>query len=523
MPSTWISFQTASMQLFPPVFSARSRTRAGIERGKGVLKKDGVALFLEHMRPEGGVLGKFFDKLNPLTVRFMGVNINRRTVENIKTAGFDIVEERMLFRIYSDSSRPSLCDGSTAAKKEVSRGECHRVPRDSLYRYLPCQGCMAMKRYDTAVRLCAIIGGIIGVSLLHYFTPLSKPVLHDIYQRLYYIPIILAAFWFDLKGGIGTAMIVSILFVPHIFFQWGGHHGMDTAGQYLEILIYNSVGGVTGFLSQQERRRQRQLVQAARGLEESYHTLQQQSATIIHMEEQLRRSERLSALGELAAVLAHEIRNPLGSIKGTAEILKDDYREGDKKYEFLEILLKESDRLNRVVEDFLRLSRPQPMMFVTCDLGEELRSVVMLVMAEAADRGLSLGLHADESLLIRGDRDKLHQAFLNIILNGIQSTPADGSLNIHAWRQEHDLKDRSEVRIDFQDTGAGIPEDLRKRIFEPFFTTKQEGTGLGLAIAKRIIDAHGGRIEVSSAPSTGTIFTVFLPAGLSTHIRYAAG
>ncbi|MEI8172674.1 MAG: ATP-binding protein [Deltaproteobacteria bacterium] len=371
-----------------------------------------------------------------------------------------------------------------------------------------------MMQFNTPFRLFVILGGIVGISLLHYFTPLSEPALHDIFQRLYYLPIILAAFWFGLKGGIGTALIVSLLYWPHVLFQWGGHLTVHM-DRYLEILIYNLVGGVTGFLSEQEKHRRKQLEKTAAGLEESYRTLQQQSDLIIRIEEQLRRAERLSVLGELAAVLAHEIRNPLGSIRGTAEILKDDYLPGDKKYEFLEILLKESDRLNRVVEDFLRLSRPQPLTIAPCNIGEELRSVVMLVMAEAKDRGLRLELHANESLEIRGDKDKLHQAFLNIILNGLQSTSTGGSLTIFAQWKELIAGDRPEVQIIFQDTGAGIPENLGKKIFEPFFTTKQDGTGLGLAIAKKIIEAHDGRIEVTTKPPKGTAFMVFLPSGLS--------
>lgn len=285
--------------------------------------------------------------------------------------------------------------------------------------------------------------------------------------------------------------------------------------KYLEILLFNLVGGVTGFLSGQEKHRRKQLEETAAGLEESYRTLQQQSALIIRIEEQLRSAERLSVLGELAAVLAHEIRNPLGSIRGTAEILKDDYRPGDKKYEFLEILLKESDRLNRVVEDFLRLSRPQPLTMSSCNLGEELRSVVMLVMAEIKDRGLRLELHADESLEIRGDKDKLHQVFLNIILNGLQATSVGDSLTIDAqWRKDL-TGNHSEVQIVFRDTGIGIPEDLHKKIFEPFFTTRQDGTGLGLAIAKKIVEAHNGRIEVATHFPQGTAFTIILPSELS--------
>ena len=225
--------------------------------------------------------------------------------------------------------------------------------------------------------------------------------------------------------------------------------------RYLEILIYNLVGGVTGFLSWQEKHRRNQLEETAAGLRESYRTLQQQSDHIVRIEEQLRRAERLSILGETAAVLAHEVRNPLGSIKGATEILKDDYRPGDRKYEFIEIMLKEADRLNRVVEDFLQLSRPQPLVLGQFNIGEELRNVVMLVAAEARDKGIRLELDADESLVVSGNRDKLHEAFLNIILNAIQSGSAGDSLRIEAGWNTEAGEDRSEVRVTFRDTGTG--------------------------------------------------------------------
>jgi len=375
-----------------------------------------------------------------------------------------------------------------------------------------------MKKHDVPIRLFVILAGIVGISLLHYLTPLTKPVLHDIYQRLYYLPIILASFWFGLRGGIGTALIVSIVYAPHIIYQWGGHPAMD-AEKYLEILLYNLVGGVTGFLSEQEKHRREQLEKTATGLEESYRRLQQQSELIIRIEEQLRSAERLSVLGELAAVLAHEIRNPLGSIRGTAEILKDDYKSGDKKFEFLEILLKESDRLNRVVEDFLRLSRPQPLSMRSCNIGEELESVVMLIMAEARDKGIRLELKADEDMEIMGDRDKLHQAFLNIILNGIQSMTGGDTLTIEAQWVRDIKQEHPEIQIVFRDTGAGIGENNQSKIFEPFFTTKRDGTGLGLAITKKIIEAHKGRIEVAANYPRGSVFTVYIPTGTSSSVE----
>ena len=371
-------------------------------------------------------------------------------------------------------------------------------------------------KFITAVRLSIIAGGILGVSVLHYFTPLSEPGLHDMYQRLYYLPIILAAFWFGMKGGIGTAVIVSFLYWTHTVYQWGGHpgHSAHTAmevDKFLEILIYNLVGFVAGFLSEQEKRRRDQFERTAAGLEQSYQELQCQSDCTIRIEEQLRKAERLSVLGELSAVLAHEIRNPLASIHGTAEILKDDYRPGDKKYEFLEILLKESDRLNRVVDDFLRLSRPQPLALAPCNIGEELRSITMLVAAEAKDRDIRLEVHADENLEITGDRDKLHQAFLNIIINGLQAVPDKGSIVIEARMLNNAAPDGEELEIIFRDSGPEIPEDLQKKIFEPFFSTKKDGTGLGLSIAKKIIESHAGSIIVVSEAQKGTAFKVRLP------------
>jgi len=359
-------------------------------------------------------------------------------------------------------------------------------------------------------RFSLLTAFVIGISLSHYFTPLTLHMLHDIFQRLYYIPIILAAFWFGLKGGIACAVVVSILYAPHIMFQWGGHLGMEME-KYLEIVLYNVVGGITGFLSQKEEARRKELQRIARGLEESYEKLRSQSDLIIEIEGQLRKAERLSAIGELGAVLAHEIRNPLASIKGTAEILKDDLRPGDRKYEFLEILVKESERLNRVVEDFLRMARPQPVIMGNCDLMAELNNVITLVSAEARKREVRLELKPAVLPVIEGDPEKLRQAFLNIILNGLQATPPDGSVTITVSLEEAKASGPGSIELSFSDTGPGIEADKMERIFEPFYTSKEGGTGLGMAITRKIIEGHGGRIEVMSEPGAGADFRIHLP------------
>ncbi|MBK5275174.1 MAG: sensor histidine kinase [Desulfuromonadales bacterium] len=353
----------------------------------------------------------------------------------------------------------------------------------------------------------ALLGlSILGISLLHYLTPLHLHYMHDIFQRFYYLPIILAALWFGFRGGLACALVVSVVYAPHILFQWGGGLALEME-KYLEIVMYNVVGSVTGLLAQRERERSLELQRTAEGLEESFNKLQIQSERIIAIEEQLRRSEKLSTLGEMAAVLAHEIRNPLGSIRGTAEILRDDYRPGDPKHEFIEIQIKETERLNHVVEDFLRMARQQPMELRDCSIREEVETIVTLVAKDAHDRGISLCFEpSQEQAIVRGDGEKLRQAFLNIVINALQATPPGGSVIIVLTRLE------SGFELCIRDSGSGISPKNLHRIFEPFFTTKPDGTGLGLAVTRKIIEGHGGTLHIESKAAAGTTVSIRLPA-----------
>ena len=352
---------------------------------------------------------------------------------------------------------------------------------------------------------------IIATSLLHYLTPLHLHYLHDIFQRLYYLPIILAAIWFGLRGGLACSLVVSFVYAPHILFQWGGHLTLELE-KYLEIVLYNIVGGLTGLLAQRERERSDQLQKTADGLENSYKKLQVQSEQIITIEENLRRAEKLSTLGEMAAVLAHEIRNPLASIRGTAEILRDDYQPGDPKYEFIDIQIKETERLNRVVEDFLHMARPVPTEMACCTIQAELETIALLVAKDARERRVSLILEPlATDVVVTGNGDKLRQAFLNITINSLQAMPEGGILTIStAMSGGAETVGMCEIR--FRDSGKGIEADSLHRIFEPFYTTKTDGTGLGLAITRKIIEGHGGTLQVESVPGQGTTVLIRLPA-----------
>ena len=363
----------------------------------------------------------------------------------------------------------------------------------------------------TTMRIPLLVIFIIAISLLHYLTPLHLHYLHDIFQRLYYLPIILAAIWFGLSGGLLCSLAVSIAYVPHVLFQWGSYTTLGLE-KYLEIIMYNVVGGVTGLLAQRESERGAELQKTAEGLEQSYKKLQEQSEQLIAIENNLRRAEKLSTLGEMAAVLAHEIRNPLGSIRGTAEILKDDYHPGDPKYEFIDIQIRETERLNRVVEDFLRMARPLPTEMVRCHVQAELETVALLVANDAKERKVALVLEPPAvDAVVKGDGEKLRQAFLNIAINSLQAMPDGGTLNISTLvcRENDAVADICEIR--FCDNGKGIDAESLTKVFEPFYTTKPDGTGLGLAITRKIIEGHGGTLQVESVVGQGTTVLIRLP------------
>jgi len=354
------------------------------------------------------------------------------------------------------------------------------------------------------LRLSIIAALLMLVSALHYLTTTQQAGAHDVYRRLYYVPIVLGGVWFALRGGIATAILASLLYMPHVLFHWQ-HNPTIALEQYLEIVLYNVIGCLTGFLAQRERQQKDRYQNAAETLEDSYLKLREQADQIIEIEEQLRRADRLSALGELSAGMAHEIRNPLGSIKGTAEILRDGVAADDPKLEFAEILIKEVDRLNGVLEDFLRFARPTPVEHGQFLLSEVINDVLDLTRQQAIRNQVEIKVGLDDDIDIPGQGEQIKQVFLNLVLNALQAMPSSGVLKISSINFEH------KVHIQVSDNGPGIALEDRERIFNPFMTTRDSGTGLGLAITQRIVQGHGGHIVLYSIPGQGASFTICLP------------
>jgi signal transduction histidine kinase len=227
--------------------------------------------------------------------------------------------------------------------------------------------------------------------------------------------------------------------------------------------------------------------------------------------ERMKERDRLAALGEMAAGLAHEIRNPLGAIKGAAQLLTPGPDEvPTEQLEFLGVIVEEVNRLNKVVSQFLDYARPYRGELEPLDVNEVVRKTSQLMQADAK---VELQVALDENLpRVRADAEQLRQVFLNLAINAMQAMPEGGKLTISSGLRKRRGNAPPQVEVRFRDTGAGIPQAEMKNLFIPFFTTKEKGTGLGLPISQRIVENHGGAIEVRSRPGVGSTFTVVLPA-----------
>lgn len=447
---------------------------------------------------------------------------------------------------------------------------------------------------------------IIIITLLHYFTLSSRWGLHDFYRRLYYIPIILAAFKFKLKGGAISSIIVSILYAPHLLTYFG-ELNIDIINQHLEIVMFIIIGTITGTLVQSEakirhllevqimkltnlenytqnildsilngviavdrdlkvtsiNKEGEKILNLKKSLAGEYayeyfedpqkvrelfvkvikHNKQVQNmetncigddgteipvrlhiyplrnilnksegivlviediSQIRKLENQVRRAEKLSAIGELASGIAHEIRNPLGIIKTISQTINKEVEDEEIK-EGLEIIESEIDRANKVIQGLLDFAKPSVVNYRLQSIDRLLGDVLLLVNKYSQQHKVKIHYTLVEDSMINVDGDKLKQAFINIIFNSIQAMESGGNMYI-------DLVSSEECTIiTFRDTGIGIDKDKLEKIFEPFYTTKEKGTGLGLSITHRIIEEHKGFMEIESDIGIGTTIRIYLP------------
>lgn len=226
------------------------------------------------------------------------------------------------------------------------------------------------------------------------------------------------------------------------------------------------------------------------------------------LRKEVARSQRLATVGRLAAGVAHEIRNPLSSIKGFATYFKERYQDVAEDLHIADIMIKEVDRLNRVVGQLLAFAKPVRVTPGKVSINQFITDSLKLVERQSAEKGISVNselLPTDQPIIL--DTDKIRQVLLNLYLNAIESMANGGHLTVRLAEAQRN----GGITIQVVDTGIGIQGEDLSHIFDPYFTTKSSGTGIGLAVAHNIIKAHGGRVHVESEPGSGTQFTVFLP------------
>jgi len=339
--------------------------------------------------------------------------------------------------------------------------------------------------HNKIITLAAITALTVAIHYGVVFEPLFGHVhwIHALHSRFCYIPIVIAASWFGIRGGIFSATAISALVLPYIFGR--DFETRDTVGELVEIVFYYLIGALVGVLVDREflaRRRQQEA------------------------ELQVERSQKLSLVGQIAAGVAHEIKNPLASIKGAADILVDDSTSEDARNEFGDILQNEIKRIDSTVSEFLGFARPKETKLERTDLTNVITSCVRQVTPQAEQVGVRIDTEIADDIFVTGDAEKLHQMTLNLILNAINASDERSTIRISLNRTGAHYSELTVV-----DEGSGMSAEELDHAFEPFYTTRADGTGLGLAIVKSIVDNHQGEIELTSEVERGTKAKVTIP------------
>jgi signal transduction histidine kinase len=344
-----------------------------------------------------------------------------------------------------------------------------------------------------------IVVSVILLATFTWFAPPHAVVLHNVLHHLNILPFMLAGMVFGWRGALKTALLATVLQAPSIHRHWY-RAPLDAQDQIVELSTFGAAGVIAGLLADRERMQRRRVEDTKVELERVYTELRQNI-------EQLKKTERLTAAGQLSASLAHEIRNPLASISGATGILARGQASPAARAECLDILAKESQRLNKLLTNFLDFARPRLPRMQAASPSEIVQSVVALAQHSASEQQVTLEIQTEaHGRDLDCDPEQIKQLLLNLILNAVQATGPGGIVSIRTFFTADTLS------IQVADSGCGISSEAQERIFDPFFTTKENGTGLGLAIAANIAAQHGGTLMCRPNIDQGTVFMLELPA-----------
>ena len=351
------------------------------------------------------------------------------------------------------------------------------------------------------------IGLVVTIlTIIHYTNYHYEMNFHILLQFAYYLPVIYAAMRFGPAGGILSGLAITLLILPFMTH----FHALDPSAiytQWVEIALINIIGWLTGFLTGQERRAKRKYQIALSVQKELVEKLKKEWQERERLLGEIRQTERITALGHMSAGLAHEIRNPLGIMKVSIQMLAQEKKDDEVVSEYCRVLLEECERLNRLVSEFLSFARPKEPIRERIMLGTLLDEGVSLI--QPALRQNHIELERTQNLIdeheVEVDPDQIKQVILNILLNAIHAQGEDGVILLE-WVQQDGF-----VGFAVSDEGPGIPTEAMPYIYDPFFTTKEKGTGLGLSVVHRILDQHGGKISAANRSEGGVRVEILLP------------
>jgi two-component system, NtrC family, sensor histidine kinase HydH len=330
-----------------------------------------------------------------------------------------------------------------------------------------------------ATKITLIITLVTGISLLHYVTDQSRYYYHVFYGELYFLPIVLAGFWFGLRGAIPASLGITACYAPFIYWHWHGF-SPDDFDRMLSVALYNLLAAFIGILKDRETIVQARLLEA----------------------------KSLAAMGKSLAAVAHDMKTPLVAIGGLARRLQKKFKDDDPGLKKSEIIIRETDRLEKMMHNMLDFSKPLVLQFSKGNLNEIVQSSLIVVEGTAQNKEVTIESSISPELqAVALDAMRVEQMIVNLALNAVQASPQGEKVIIRTSIVEGDLV------IDVVDCGSGISLDRRAKVFDPFFTTKRGGTGLGLAIVKKIVEAHKGSLEILDNSPKGTIFRITLPTG----------
>ena len=302
------------------------------------------------------------------------------------------------------------------------------------------------------------------------------------------------------------SLAVSLAYTPHAFTTFvvqDPAHGLE---KVLEILLYNAVALITGVLVERERKKTEEAYALSKSLERAIKEKE-------IMQNEMIRASKLSALGELLASLAHEIRNPLGALKGTAEIVSDIVKENKEASRLMSLHITEINRLNELVDRLLEYAKPKTPHLRAENLASVLMDAVEMVSVVAKDKGIAIKKEGLENKKVFAyvDKFQIQQVALNLLLNAIKVQGEGGEVEVEVYEEERG--ERRFACFEVRDKGPGVPDELKEKIFEPFFTTDAKGVGLGLSVAARIVEQHQGIIEILDRKGGGASVKVLLHSG----------